>query len=306
VKADAVFEGGGVKGIGLVGAVCYMEEMGYTWEQVAGTSAGSIVAALIAVGYTGKELKDIIMDLNYQLFLDKSKLGAIPLVGKPVCLIKDKGMYQGDFIEKWLEKLLRAKGKTKFKDISIMGKSKLVIMAADITKREVLILPEDLKKYGMDPLEFDIAKAVRMSIGIPLYFNPIKLNYRSGSSYVVDGGLLSNYPIWIFDVKNKPRWPTIGFKLCEDKKIHNAKGNMDIISYISDIIGTVMDRNEEIYIKDKDNVRTINIKTLGIKATQFNISKEESLDLFNEGYIAAKEFIASWDFNDYVQKYRMK
>lgn len=45
-KADAVFEGGGVKGIGLAGAVAVTEEAGYQFENVAGTSAGAIVAAL--------------------------------------------------------------------------------------------------------------------------------------------------------------------------------------------------------------------------------------------------------------------
>ena len=51
LKADAVFEGGGVKGIGLVGAVAFAEEKGYRWVNLAGTSAGAIVAALLAAGY---------------------------------------------------------------------------------------------------------------------------------------------------------------------------------------------------------------------------------------------------------------
>ena len=51
LKIDAVFEGGGVKGIGLVGAVAVTEEKGYQFENLAGTSAGAIVAALIAAGY---------------------------------------------------------------------------------------------------------------------------------------------------------------------------------------------------------------------------------------------------------------
>jgi NTE family protein len=304
VKADAVFEGGGVKGIGLVGAVCCMEEYGYSWEKLAGTSAGAIVASLLSVGYSGKELKEIMMDFNYLLFLDQTKLQAIPLLGKPISLIRDKGIYRGEFIERWLRGLYKAKGKVKFKDIAEMGKSKLTVIAADITRREMLILPYDLEKYGIDPWEFDIARAVRMSIGIPLYFNPIKLNYKGGSSYIVDGGLISNYPIWIFDVKDKPRWPTFGFKLCEDKKTKKLPGNNDIISYLSDVIGTVVDKNEEVYITDKDNVRSINIKTFGIKATQFSISKNQCKCLYNEGYRAAQKFIDAWSFEAYVQKYR--
>jgi predicted acylesterase/phospholipase RssA len=51
------FEGGGVKGIGLVGAVAVAEERGYQWVNVGGTSAGAIVAFLLAAGYSASEIK---------------------------------------------------------------------------------------------------------------------------------------------------------------------------------------------------------------------------------------------------------
>ncbi len=51
IKADGVFEGGGVKVVGLAGALCYMDEhFGIEWQNVAGTSAGAIIASLVAVG----------------------------------------------------------------------------------------------------------------------------------------------------------------------------------------------------------------------------------------------------------------
>ncbi len=49
LKCDAVFEGGGVKGIGLVGAISEIEKAGYGFENLAGTSAGAIVASLLSV-----------------------------------------------------------------------------------------------------------------------------------------------------------------------------------------------------------------------------------------------------------------
>ncbi|HAU31286.1 MAG: Putative esterase of the alpha-beta hydrolase superfamily [Desulfotomaculum sp. 46_80] len=56
INADGVFEGGGVKGIGLVGAVAGIEEAGYEFENMAGTSVGAIVAALLAVDYKAEVL----------------------------------------------------------------------------------------------------------------------------------------------------------------------------------------------------------------------------------------------------------
>ena len=52
-----VFEGGGVRGIGHVGAACAMQEAGYQFADLAGSSAGAIVAALLAAGYACDELK---------------------------------------------------------------------------------------------------------------------------------------------------------------------------------------------------------------------------------------------------------
>ena len=48
---NGVFEGGGVRGIAHVGAACVLEAAGYRFEALAGSSAGAIVAALLAAGY---------------------------------------------------------------------------------------------------------------------------------------------------------------------------------------------------------------------------------------------------------------
>ncbi|MEL7656812.1 MAG: patatin-like phospholipase family protein, partial [Bacillota bacterium] len=190
MKIDAIFEGGGIRGIGFVGAVCCMEEKGFQWQRVAGTSAGSIVAALLAAGYTGKELYEVINDTDYNKFLDERGIQTIPLLGKPLGLLFLNGMYRGDYIEQWMQGLLNAKGKTRFKDVMLDGECRLKIIASDITKRKILILPDNLPDYGIDPMEFEIAKAVRVSAGIPFCYNPVKLKYRDGVSYIVDGGIL--------------------------------------------------------------------------------------------------------------------
>jgi NTE family protein len=258
----------------------------------------------LAAGYKGRELKDIIQTVDYTKFMDKDRLQSMPLVGNLIGLLMHKGLHSGNYIEQWIGDLLTAKGKTKFRDISINGDSRLKIIAADVTKKEIMILPDDLSKYAIDPMEFEIAKAVRMSASIPFYFNPVQLSYNNGNSMVVDGGILSNFPVWLFDVKGIPRWPTIGFKLLESDPGKIDPGKTDIFSYLIDIIETVIGKNEEIYLKDKDAVRTISIFTLGIKATKFDLIRQESQKLFDEGYTKAREFIKSWDFQEYIKKYR--
>jgi len=78
---------GGVKGVGLVGAVAVAEEKGYRWENVAGTSAGAIVAALIAAGYTGVELKEIMKELDYNRFKDTSLIDRVPVLCSLISLV---------------------------------------------------------------------------------------------------------------------------------------------------------------------------------------------------------------------------
>src|SRR5438105_5624621 len=69
--ADGVFEGGGVKGIALVGGLTAAEEAGVKrWTNVAGTSAGAIVASLVAVGYSASALHDVMAKLKYAPFAD--------------------------------------------------------------------------------------------------------------------------------------------------------------------------------------------------------------------------------------------
>ena len=70
--ADLVFEGGGVKGIGLAGALATLEEREYRPQNIAGTSAGAITAALLAAGYSAEELRDIIVSLDYRQFQDRA------------------------------------------------------------------------------------------------------------------------------------------------------------------------------------------------------------------------------------------
>lgn len=305
MKADIVCEGGGVKGIALLGAIYYLEEQGYTFERYAGTSAGAIVTSLLAVGYSGKELKDILLNLNFKNFYNKNKLTFLPFIGPTISLFKNKGLFSGSNIETYLNNMYKAKGKTKFKDIAINGVSPLKVIASDITNKELLILPDDLKKYDIDPLEFEIAKAVRMSISIPFYFNPIILKSGENSSFIVDGGLLSNFPIWIFDVENNPRWPTFGLKLLSDKdlkKTHPNKSNL--ITFACDVIDTILTKDDEAFLNNKDSVRTIKIRTYDVGTVDFYISKDEYLNLFNSGYNSAKTFLAKWNFNSYVSRYR--
>jgi NTE family protein len=304
MKADAVFEGGGMRGIGIVGALTYLESKGYEWQRVAGTSAGAVIAALVAAGYSAQELKKILFDMNFRDFLDKSGQQRFPLFGKAFGFLIEKGIYSGEYVEHWINKLLKAKGVHRFKDVTINGECRLKIIASDITKRRILILPDNLSDYGINPMKFSIAKAIRMSISIPFYFKPVQFAHADGISYIVDGAVCSNFPINIFDVNDIPRWPTIGFKFDSPEISNTKQGKTDPISFLFDIANTLSAEKNREWLKDENLVRTILIPTLGVETTDFNISTRRSLKLFRSGYRGASTFYKSWNFEEYLKKYR--
>ncbi|MFC2050413.1 patatin-like phospholipase family protein [Chloroflexota bacterium] len=313
LKADAVFEGGGVKGIGHVGAVAVAEELGYQWVNVAGTSAGAIVAALLAAGYSAAEIKGILLDLDYRKFKDASALDKVPLVGPMASLTFEKGIYEGQFFEDWIRELLLKKNIETFGDLIIKEYKnderycfKLRVIASDISRGRLLVLPQDIAYYGVRPEDLNVAAAIRMSMSIPFFYEAVPLkNMRTNQvSYIVDGGILSNFPVWLFDVEGKPQWPTFGFKLVEPEEgaPHRVRG---LISLLTALFATMLEAHDARYIENGDFIRTIPIPTLGVKTTQFNISREESEELYKSGRQAAEDFFDRWDFDKYVTKYRI-
>ncbi len=306
-KADAVFEGGGVKGIGLVGALAVAESKGYTWENVAGTSAGAIVAALVAAGYKAPELKRILSTLDYNRFKDRGAVDRIPLFGPLVSLLSEKGIYEGNFLEEWIRDLLARKGVRVFGDLVRSGekdkryKHRLNVITADITNELLVVLPNGIEKYGENPDRLDVARAVRMSMSLPIFFEPVRFR----DLYFVDGGILSNFPVWLFDSPGVPEWPTFGFKLIEPEygRANRIEGPID---FLKAILGTMMDSHDKMHIENNDVVRTIRIPTLGVKTTDFNLGSERAEKLYQSGVGAATDFFKAWSFKKYVQTHRAK
>ena len=258
--ADLALEGGGVKGIAIVGAVSVLAEAGYRFQRVAGTSAGAIAATLIAsISKAGKpmsSLKGYLDGLSFKNFMPEGKLhlfldhhlgkagGALSDAG---ILSHRMGLYPGDYLAEWLEPILRDDlGVRTFADLKITleedpGMSlpesrryRLVVHTSDITRGELARLPWDYNYYGHDRDAEEVVRAVRASMSIPFFFEPVTFDalaadvdvplpgggsitthYEPGTVTWVDGGMLRNFPIDAFARMDgaPPRWPTIGIKL---------------------------------------------------------------------------------------------
>jgi predicted acylesterase/phospholipase RssA len=136
--------------------------------------------------------------------------------------------HPGSFFEGWIREHFESKGITRFGQLHdpiaegadpSEPQYRLQVIASDLTKERMLVLPRDAREQlGIDPDELEIAKAVRMSMSIPMFFDPVvhqNPTKRDDEHVIVDGGLLSNFPIWLFDCPpdQVPRWPTFGMLL---------------------------------------------------------------------------------------------
>ena len=321
-KVDLVFEGGGVKGIALVGAYSVLAEEGYAPQNVAGASAGAIVASLVAAGYSAEELHDVLKSTNFYSFEDKGWEDKITLLGKPLSIVKDHGLYEGKVFHDWIGDLLAKKGITKFGQLKVADETdpkwqyRLQVIVSDATHHSLLVLPRDAAVIGVDdPDDLDIADAVRMSMSIPIFFEPVKRKVGGEEVVLVDGGMLSNFPVWVFDSEGMPEWPTFGLKLVNpDPKVPEPGGVPDkpvkdnalksLVDYLMSLVSTMTDAHDKLYLERDTFVRTITISNLGVKTTQFDLTPEKADELFASGQAAARDFLKTWDFEAYKAAFR--
>lgn len=325
-NADLVLEGGGVKGIALAGAVTTLAADGYRFPRIAGTSAGAILggvaAALQQAGEPLEYLRELAGSMDYRGFADRSKLGryAGPLTFAVDfgSLVTDRGIYRGDvllaFVTAELERLgVRTWGDLRLppdEDTSLGEEYRyaLAVTVSDVARRRMVMLPWDYRDYGLDPDAQSVALAIRMSASLPFFYEPVPLRCQDGTSVMVDGGLLSNYPITAFDRTDDrpPRWPTFGVKLSpRPPKVPPTNEVGGLLSYTVAIAETMLNAHDAVNVDDPSvRARTIFVDTADVKTTDFDIDEETKTHMLHTADDAAREFLARWDFAEYLRSHR--
>jgi len=205
---NIVLEGGGIRGFAYLGAFEVLDSLHIleSVERVGGSSAGAIQAALLAVGYTPAEMKAIAGTIPLKKFND----GGWSVIGGSRRLRKNFGWYKGDGFATWIGELIAKKtgsASITFAELHAQkfekGYKDLYVTGTDLTYQCLRIF-----SYESYP-NMSIRDAVRISMSIPLYYEPVLINddgrvYLKGEQIknvhiMVDGGMLSNYPIYMFD-----------------------------------------------------------------------------------------------------------
>lgn len=236
---NLVFEGAGIRGIAYCGALQELDARGElkTIKRVAGTSSGAITSGLLAVGYTPQEIYDVIGSTNFAKFND----GGWFFIGGIHRLKKKLGYYKGDAFLHWLEKLIVAK--TGNKDITFQQLydkhlsdglfKELVVTATSLNHQEAIIF----SRYNYPNMR--IADAIRASMAVPYYFEPmiidengksVELKDMKASDHIcVDGGFTTNFPIYIFDQAPYNNPNTLGFRIDSNEQIAMDRTTREIV-----------------------------------------------------------------------------
>jgi len=337
LRADLALEGGGVKGIGLAGAVLVLDEAGYSFPRVAGTSAGAIAACLIAsISKAGRPipaLRTYLGQVDFAKFMPETKLhrwfdhqgGALEMIGDAAILTRRIGLYTGDYLAEWLQPILDELGVRTFADLKITQSDdpdmslppnkqyRLVVHASDITRGELAQLPWDYEYYGLPADEQEVVRAVRASMSIPFFFEPvtvtanaadvdvtmpdgstIRQHYDAGSVTWTDGGMLRNFPIGAFDrIDGQPaRWPTIGVKLSSlQTSFGPTEASATALSVAVRALHTMMNEWDRYNIEETTAARTIFVANGGLTATQFDLTTDQQNQLFLNGVRSATRFV---------------
>jgi NTE family protein len=340
-RADGVFEGGGVKGIAFAGAIAAAEQDAgvQEWVNLAGTSAGAIVSALLAVGYDAAGLQTILGGAEYRRFADCGP-GGMWVGGLINARIRLRGMAPGNYFKKWMHEQLAASplarelGKmdltfadvkrrdlpprSELPDVSDEKYERAIyrlhVIASDVTSGRMVLLPDDLPSYEDDdgrPLDkdsFPIVDAVRMSMSYPFLFNPVRLRRAGLPYYVVDGGLLSNFPIWLFDSPH-PKRPTWGFRLhpgatAEEglpyRKIRRPVWEVPLLKAMFSASMEAWDREQ---MEQVVSARTVSIPTHDVRTTDFGLSSEQASSLYSWGEGAAHAFFTAPQQEAYLNSF---
>jgi NTE family protein len=300
VRADGVFAGGGVKGIAFTGALQAAAEAGYDeWVNVAGTSAGAITAMALAVGYDPPGMKQQLDAFDLAKIAD---YGGPLGIGRIENLIVRDALTRGKVLTRFIEQLLdeAPRPATRFGELD----GRLRVVGSDLAHARVVVFPDDVALYTdpdgkpLDPDEFSIAEAVRISAGFPYFFPPRKLRdaVTGKDGVLVDGGVVSAYPVFLFDTP-QPQHPTWGFRLFagaapERPTYDQISGVAWPLDMLEAILDTSMNAFDKLEMKAFGN-RTIAIPTGGVSTLDFALSPEQKQFLYDSGYQAAKQFFAA-------------
>lgn len=221
-KLSLILKGGGVKGIAIAGAVQELEKH-LEFSTYVGTSAGAIVGSLLASGFSGKEIVELLKVTDFRLFMPEGKLK------KTFNFFFNKGMHSAEPLIQWLSNNIHTKISNSV-GLKMRDLPKRLIIFATGTRTGTVVF--DSKGSNRDT---SVPFAVRCSASLPPQFIPAEHD----GQFVYDGGMLHNFPVQEFK-KLVPERPFVAIYLGRDTAPSYKRR-----SFLNDIGQIFLNRDEK-------------------------------------------------------------
>ena len=269
IKNILVLAGGGMKGLGILGAIKYLEELDLikNIEIYAGTSIGLIISVLIIIGYTSHDIYKFtkLFDMSKSLDLDINNLFT-------KYTINNCNNY--DIILSELLKKKNINPKINLLELYKLTKKKVIGTTVCITTKQTEYI-----SYENYP-ELDVLTFMKMSSSVPFLFQPV--TYKN--KLYIDGGLTDNFPLDLFNNKLEN---VIGINIISE--YFNIKEVKDILDYFLTIMGIFITNSIKCYTDNKYKNIVYNINITNSNPFNFSMSNKDKKNMYMEGYNFMKE-----------------
>lgn len=330
---NLVFAGGGVRSFVYHGALYMLEEAGVldNIDRVAGTSAGAMLAALVALRLPVEDTLAIYSTIDMQRVAQRRReeAGAFlpswfpsfdPLTsrlhnvseraGAVGRLFSRYGYYATDYAYTWMANVMAdhcdGNGRVTFAEFRALGYRDLHVFATNLSRHRAEHFSADTTP------DVAVIDALLMSQAIPLLFEAVQFDgtARGQGDFYVDGGLVNNFPIELFDTPDfvhDPRhfiggvnWETLGVRQYEGDDCKNRRRPISNLLAYMENMAEVLRRVQDLqFEKSPVNFRrTVNIHSLCVNATDFTVEPKPDNTMYqrllNQGYYTTQEFLAQY------------
>lgn len=259
MKLELALSGGGIRGIAHAGVLKALEENNIKIDAIGGTSSGSIIATLYAMGYSPYYIYILFKKYAKDL-VNQNSISKVTSIGNFMANKKGnfQGFYTGEEIENGFNNIALRKGVKKISDI----KMPIVIPTVDVQDSKKYIITNKIPEKSSPNTEYinniDIGKAIRASSSFPVVFSPCEYNKHR----FLDGGILDNFPTTEVKKQGVDKTITVNFKADDIDENSNI---MDIVMRTIDIMGNKISEEN---ISNSDMVLTIQTDKTGLLETE--------------------------------------
>lgn len=259
MKLGLALSGGGIRGIAHAGVLKALEENNIKIDAIGGTSSGSIIATLYAMGYSPYYIYILFKKYAKDL-VNQNSISKVTSIGNFMANKKGnfQGFYTGEEIENGFNNIALRKGVKKISDI----KMPIVIPTVDVQDSRKYIITNKIPEKSSPNTEYinniDIGKAIRASSSFPVVFSPCEYNKHK----FLDGGILDNFPTTEVKKQGVDKTITVNFKADDIDENSNI---MDIVMRTIDIMGNKISEEN---ISNSDMVLTIQTDKTGLLETE--------------------------------------